>query len=134
MRAHRKSDDRNTKRDEQRFSSGVKARDDYRCRMERWSGKRRKWEEHGVPGSPDNPLFAAHIYDRNECGHVKFNELVGITSCLDCHDRYDLRSFKGPAVRVPLEREKAAFRLLAIAITNWRVARRKPPARPERAA
>lgn len=130
MRSHRRTETRDNKRDESRWSAGVKARDGYRCRMERWSGKRRRWEEHGVAGSSENPLFSAHIYGRLDCGSAKFQEIVGVTACLSCHDRYDLRTFKGPEVRVPPDREEAAYRLITIAVTKWHVARRLPPERP----
>lgn len=71
-------------------------------------------EEHGIGGSSEHGLFAAHIYDRNDCGPVKFKEPVGITACLSCHDRYDLRTFKRPAVRVPPVREDLAQRLISV--------------------
>lgn len=135
MRSHRKTSDRDNKKDESAFSSGVKKRDGYHCRMERWDRKAKAWNVHGFGGSPNNPLFAAHIYGRDNCGEIKFKEVVGITSCLDCHDVYDHRDVSGRIdVRVPPDRERAAYKAICLAVTTFTVPRRKPPARPVKAA
>lgn len=114
-----------------RFSRLVRSRDGYRCRMERWVDG--KWYE----CLSDSPLTAAHIYGRADCGESKHCEEVGITACVPCHDRYDLRTFKGAPVRVPPEREQAAYDFIMSKrrkqheIPTFEVVRRLPPERPD---
>jgi|ERR1700677_1528581 len=132
IRARRKTNDVDTKKLDAAFSSAVFARDGRRCRMEKWSGG--KWVECGSKGSPCNPLDPSHIYARDNCGTLKYDKIVGIASCRDCHERYEGKLRDKISVRVPLYREAAAYRAVTIAVTSFHVPRRKPPARPERAA
>lgn len=124
MRA-RKRDDIKPNRE---FSKAVLERDGYKCRMEQWrSGK---WVEHGIKGSPENPLDPSHIYKRDDCGSAQFSAVVGIASCRDCHERYHGKLRDGVFVRVPRAREKAAYKAVCLAVTTFRVPRRFPPTRP----
>lgn len=129
MRSHRKSDTVDNKKDEARWADRVKVRDGYRCRFEEWNGS--QWVECGTKSRPHNPLFAAHVYGRDWCGDAKFMDDVGITACLDCHDRYDSRSHEGAPVRVPPEREEAAYTRITSVVTKFTVPRKLPPERPE---
>ena len=113
-----------------KFRDGVFARDGRICRMEIWNGY--GWFEHGIKGSASNPIDPSHIYPSTQCGSVKGEPIVGIASCRDCHRRYEGK-LRDHAVRVPPDREEAAYRLITIAVTKWRVARKLPPARPEAA-
>jgi len=106
-----------------RFSSAVRARDNYQCRFERWVDG--QWVECGARSA----LFAAHIYGRNWCGDAKFDPIVGITGCLADHDRYDGRRYDSVIVRVPPEREALAYALITAAVTTFHIPRRLPPER-----
>lgn len=99
------------------------------------------WVEHGIKGSPMNPLQAAHIYGKPHLSEAtKFVEIVGVTACDTCHRIYD-RNITGYekqdiAVRVPPAREAAVWRFLNLALgRDLKVlpSRREPPERPEAA-
>lgn len=81
-----------------------------------------------------NPLDPSHIYQRDNCGTLKYDKIVGLASCRDCHERYEGKLRDGIAVRVPPARERAAYKAIGLAVTSFHVPRRKPPTRPERAA
>lgn len=114
-----------------KFRDGVFARDGRVCRMEIWSAG--GWVEHGVKGSADNPIDPSHIYSSDVCGSAKGEPIVGIASCRYCHRRYEGKLRDRVTVRVPPDRERAAYRLISVAVTKWRVARRLPPERPQAA-
>jgi len=111
-------------KDDRAFSSGVKCRDGWVCRLEVWTG--RSYAECGSKGSPMNPIDAAHIYPRNQCGPIKFEIVVGLAACRDHHDLYDRHD---DSVRVPLKREHTAFKAINLA-SKVPIARRMPPSRP----
>lgn len=113
-----------------KFRDGVFARDGRVCRMEIWDAQPGTWFEHGVKGSPDNPIDPSHIYGSDNCGTVKGEPIVGVASCRKCHQRYEGKLRDGVSVRVPPDREDAAWRLISVAVTKWRVARKLPPERP----
>src|SRR6185437_5534586 len=125
MRARKKTKDVDNAKLDRAFSTDVKQRDGYVCRMEMWKGGR--WVEHGIQGSPLSPLHPSHIYKRDDCGSLRFNPIVALASCRDCHDKYGEHD---DTVRVPLAREEAAYRALCLAVTKWKTVRRKPPTRP----
>lgn len=115
---------------EREFPPAVKARDGFLCRMERWNG--REYVEHGIKGSPLNPLEASHIYARSAiAAPIQFDPVVAITSCADCHVAYGKRD---DAVRVPPAYELRAWRALNLAIRKNELKklppRREPPAQP----
>lgn len=108
------------------FSQTVKARDGGICRFERY--RHGRWEEHGIKGSPLNPIDASHIYGRPHLSpSTRFDARVGLAGCRDCHTQYDSYS---DLVRVPPAREADAY---DCAIDGCRVppVRRMPPERPE---
>jgi hypothetical protein len=110
-----------------KFRDGVFARDGRICRMEQWING--GWTECGSLGSTTNPIDPSHIYRSDDCGSAKGEPLVGIASCRKCHDRYEGK-LRDVAVRVPPDREEAAYRLISLAVTKWHVARKLPPERP----
>jgi len=125
MRARRKTATFNGAALDAAFSRNVKERDGHRCRMERWDGSR--YVEHGIKGDPCNPLDAAHIYGRPHLPpSIRFEAIVGLTACRDCHEEYDRH---GDRVRVPLKREFTAFKAINMA-SKVGIARRLPPSRP----
>ncbi|MDE2101744.1 MAG: hypothetical protein KGL39_31145 [Patescibacteria group bacterium] len=100
MRA-RKPD--NAKADRE-FSAKVLGRDGRVCRMERWNGV--AYVEHGIKGSDDNPLQAAHIWGRPHLSpQTKYEPLVGLAACDKCHRTYDAHE---KTVRVPIDRYERA--------------------------
>lgn len=133
MRAHRKNAMVDNAKEDARFSREVLERDGRVCQMEFWSRMTEEWEAHLIKGNPDNPLWAAHIYKRNECGTLRYNAIVGIASCLDCHEIYDNNYIGRPKriVRVPPDREERAFRAICLALRNCPPpVRRLPPEVP----
>jgi hypothetical protein len=122
MRARRRTATVNNASRDGAFSRKVKERDGNRCRMQVWHAS--GWLEHSVGASSQNPLDAAHIYPRGQCGKFWDEPIVGVTACRDCHDRYDGKQKDGVFVRVPPERERAAYLFLA---TPGRL--KSPPAR-----
>lgn len=51
----------------------------------------------------------AHIYGRPKCGKARDAREVVVHACKTCHDRWDGRSHKGPAVDVPVRFKRAAW-------------------------
>jgi hypothetical protein len=129
MRARRKTNSIDNAKANRAFAKGVLERDGYVCRMEQWFDG--DWYEHGIKGSPNNPIDPAHIYARANCGGAWSNPIVGLAACRNCHNRYDRNSLAGPPVRVPPAREVAAYAVIQYAVTKFTVPRRRPPDTPE---
>jgi hypothetical protein len=134
IRARRKTKAINVAALERGFSTVVKARDEHVCRMERWNGKR--YVEHGIKGSPVNPLDPSHIYSRAQVAQplVHFKAALGLASCRDCHELYEDHN---DIVRVPLKREAKAWAVLLAALRTGELktlpSRRTPPSKPKAA-
>jgi hypothetical protein len=127
MRSHRKTTDVDKLKEETAWAKRVKERDGYRCQFEHWDGN--QWVTCGQRSAPHNPLFAAHIYGRDNCGKVKFVDEVGITACVNDHDRYDRRIHDNVIVRIPPEREAVAYAIASAAV-EFTIKRRMPPEDP----
>jgi len=133
MRARRRTNTVDRAAEDRAFSRKVLERDGRICRVEIWDGER--WWQHGIKGNANNPLQAAHVYPRGQCGKWKFEPIVGVAACTDCHDRLDRRIIDDLAVRVPPARERAAFLFLtAPGRMKSPPPRRLPPERPGEAA
>lgn len=140
MRAHRRTNTENRASRDHAFSRGVLERDGRKCRMQMWVGRfngealHNGWIEHGTRGNPDNPIDPAHIYPRNHCGDFWDDPIVGLAACRNCHDRLDGSLRDKVVVRVPPDREKAAFDFLMGKHKKGELVvkpvRRKPPTRP----
>jgi hypothetical protein len=131
MRAHRKVGDVDNAKLDAAFSRKVKERDGNVCRMEIWNGS--AWVQHGIRGSADNPLDAAHVYSRTKVGKWKFEPINGVCACRNCHDRYDGRDVgDGAPVRISPARERAAYLFLTVpGRLKVPLPRQIPPERPE---
>lgn len=98
---------KDTRAEESRQRRQCRARDGAICRLQKKVG--RAWVECGAKGSQDT----VHIYRRNDCGKVWAHIDVVLNGCRMCHDIYDGRIVDPPyLVRVPLDREGRAYRLI----------------------
>lgn len=80
-----------------------------------------------------NPIDPSHIYPRSQLSPgTMFNPLVALASCRDCHDKYGARD---DTVRVPPDRESAAWKFINLAASRWEIKslppRRVPPEKPK---
>lgn len=76
----------NKKLTRQRFRDAVFVRDGWKCRA------------CGVPASPETPLDAHHITDRNLMPNGGYVPQNGISLCPECHERAEVFHSTGTAV------------------------------------
>lgn len=107
---------------------GAIKRDGSLCHFERWVKSGQRWKM-----CLSRATDTAHIYPRRECGGAAAHVNVVLRACRKCHNAFDGHPDDDRMVRAPLDREAKAFKLISMA-SKVPVPRRKPPARPERAA
>lgn len=109
-------------------SASVLARDGRVCRMQRYNPKLKKYVEHGVKGTPENPLDCAHIFGRPHLSPAtQFQPIVCLSACRTCHTKYDAHDDE---VRVPPQRHAAALRYIERAKALGEIKVMPPPRIP----
>lgn len=112
-----------TKRDDAKQRREAIARDGFACCFERWF-KSEGWLKCG-----NSATDTAHIYPRRECGRASSSVIVVLRACRRCHDEFDGHGDGSIFVRVPPDREAAAYKLISMS-AKVPVPRRKPPTKP----